>query len=89
MTQAQYDLSHLPCLPPTSPPPPPPCPPAGAHSAVVCNHHGLGGAGATDLASAVVEACASPADFKFLYDVNLSIKVGGLKLCLKQTPASG
>uniref|UniRef100_A0A7S0WIR1 formate--tetrahydrofolate ligase n=1 Tax=Chlamydomonas leiostraca TaxID=1034604 RepID=A0A7S0WIR1_9CHLO len=50
---------------------------AGASAAVICNHHGLGGAGAADLAQAVVEACHSPAvppAFKFLYDVNLPIK---------------
>lgn len=50
-------------------------PAAGAFSAVICNHHGLGGAGATDLAEAVAEACNQPRDFKFLYDVNLPIKV--------------
>ncbi|KAL6747918.1 formate-tetrahydrofolate ligase [Haematococcus lacustris] len=48
---------------------------AGASAAVVCNHHGLGGAGATGLAEAVVEACSS-ADraFRFLYEVDLPIK---------------
>lgn len=50
----------------------------GATAAVICNHHGLGGAGATDLAEAVVSACSSNdrAAFKFLYDVQLPIKVG-------------
>ena len=53
-----------------------PFPPlAGADSAVVCNHHGLGGAGAAHLATAVVEACNKPSEFKFLYDPNLPIKV--------------
>ncbi|GFH18321.1 uncharacterized protein HaLaN_15103, partial [Haematococcus lacustris] len=48
---------------------------AGASAAVVCNHHGLGGAGATGLAEAVVEACSSPdRAFRFLYEVDLPIK---------------
>ncbi|PNW73619.1 hypothetical protein CHLRE_13g566000v5 [Chlamydomonas reinhardtii] len=48
---------------------------AGASAAVICAHHGLGGAGAVDLAEAVVAATAGPKpDFKFLYDVNISIK---------------
>ncbi len=48
----------------------------GASAAVICAHHGLGGAGAVDLANAVVAATAGPKPaFKFLYDVNLSIKV--------------
>ncbi|KXZ51232.1 hypothetical protein GPECTOR_13g719 [Gonium pectorale] len=48
---------------------------AGASAAVICAHHGLGGAGAVDLARAVVDACSGPKpDFRFLYDVNLSIK---------------
>jgi len=50
---------------------------AGAFAAVVTRHHALGGAGAVELARAVVEACAQPTDFKFLYDAELSIKVGG------------
>lgn len=48
---------------------------AGAAAAVTTNHHALGGAGAVGLAEAVVEACSQPSQFKFLYDVNLSIKV--------------
>ena len=47
---------------------------SGADDAVVCNHHGLGGAGAVELAEAVVKASSQASDFKFLYDVNLSIK---------------
>ena len=42
---------------------------------MICNHHGLGGAGATDLAEAVVAACEKPSNFKFLYDASLPIKV--------------
>lgn len=49
---------------------------AGATAAVVTKHHALGGAGAIDLAEAVVKACSGPKpDFQYLYDVNLSIKV--------------
>ena len=33
----------------------------------VCTHFADGGAGATDLARAVVEACDEPSDFRFLY----------------------
>lgn len=47
---------------------------AGASAAVICNHHGLGGAGAAALAEALVGVCTAPPAFKFLYDVNLSIK---------------
>ncbi|GAX83295.1 hypothetical protein CEUSTIGMA_g10721.t1 [Chlamydomonas eustigma] len=47
---------------------------SGADAAVVCNHHGLGGAGATDLAEAVVQACSTKSDFKFLYEPDLPIK---------------
>ena len=62
-----------------TPTPPPTQPPrSGASAAVICAHHGLGGAGAVDLAEAVVAATAGPKpDFKFLYDVNISIKVCG------------
>lgn len=48
---------------------------AGASAAITTNHHALGGAGAVDLAEAVVKACSEKSEFKFLYDVNLSIKV--------------
>lgn len=51
----------------------------GAEAAVICNHHGLGGAGATGLGKAVIEACNRSSNFKFLYDVNLSIKVRFVK----------
>ncbi|KXS12444.1 FTHFS-domain-containing protein [Gonapodya prolifera JEL478] len=49
---------------------------AGAHSAVVCDHWARGGAGAEDLANAVVAASEDPArpEFKFLYDLNLTIE---------------
>eukprot|EP00877_Chromochloris_zofingiensis_P000246 jgi/Chrzof1/10221/Cz04g33040.t1 len=47
---------------------------AGAEAAVVTRHHALGGAGAVELAEAVVAACHKPHDFKFLYDAELPIK---------------
>ncbi len=49
---------------------------AGAYDAVLSNHWAEGGAGAADLAEAVVRACAANDEksFKFLYDLNLSIK---------------
>ena len=40
-------------------------------------HHALGGAGAVDLARAVIAACQQPIDFKFLYPLDLSIKASG------------
>ncbi len=42
---------------------------AGAENAVVSRHWMEGGAGATALAEAVVDACEKPSDFKFLYDL--------------------
>lgn len=50
---------------------------AGAAAAVTTNHHALGGAGALELGEAVIKACAQQSDFSYLYDVGLSIKVGG------------
>ena len=47
---------------------------AGAEDAVMSDHWASGGAGAVDLGQAIVKACEQPSDFKFLYDVNLSIK---------------
>lgn len=49
---------------------------AGAFDAVLSNHWALGGAGAADLAAAVDRACKEndEANFKFLYDVNKTIK---------------
>ena len=48
---------------------------AGATAAVVCDHHARGGAGAADLADAIIAATAGPKPaFKYTYDVNLPIK---------------
>src|SRR5580700_7677835 len=47
---------------------------AGAADAVVSNHWAEGGAGAVNLAKAVVAACEKPANFHFLYPLEMSIK---------------
>jgi formyltetrahydrofolate synthetase len=47
---------------------------AGAEDAVVCTHWMHGGAGAVDLAEAVIKAAEKPTSFKFLYPLDLSIK---------------
>jgi len=47
---------------------------AGAEDAVVSNHWAEGGAGAVDLAKAIVAACEKPGDFHFLYPLEMSIK---------------
>jgi len=41
---------------------------------VVSEHWGKGGAGAEDLAKAVVKACEQPVNFKFLYPLSLSLE---------------
>ncbi len=46
---------------------------AGARVAV-CTHFADGGAGATDLARAVIEACEEPSGFHFLYESSDSLK---------------
>ncbi|KAG6814346.1 hypothetical protein H0H92_010931 [Tricholoma furcatifolium] len=46
----------------------------GADAAVVSNHWAEGGAGARALAEAVIATCEGESDFKFLYDLNLSIE---------------
>ncbi|MCJ7549370.1 MAG: formate--tetrahydrofolate ligase, partial [Anaerolineae bacterium] len=47
---------------------------AGAFDAVVAQHWADGGEGAAELAEAVVRATEAPADFRFLYDLEFSIK---------------
>ena len=47
---------------------------AGAEDAMMTNHWAEGGAGALNLANAVVAACKKPSNFKFLYPLNISIK---------------
>ena len=45
----------------------------GADYAVPANHWAEGGAGAVELAKAVIDACETPSTFKFLYDLNLPL----------------
>lgn len=45
----------------------------GADAAVVSNHWAEGGAGALNLAKALISTCEGPSEFKFLYDLNLPI----------------
>lgn len=47
---------------------------AGATGVAVARHWAEGGAGATELAELVVDACNQPNDFKFLYPVDWPIK---------------
>jgi methylenetetrahydrofolate dehydrogenase (NADP+)/methenyltetrahydrofolate cyclohydrolase/formyltetrahydrofolate synthetase len=47
---------------------------AGAEDAVPCEHWAKGGAGAVDLAHAVMAACEKPSAFQFLYPLDISIK---------------
>lgn len=47
---------------------------AGAEDAVVARHWMDGGDGAKALGDAVIAACEKPSNFKFLYDLDLSIK---------------
>ncbi len=47
---------------------------SGAYGAVVTNHWAEGGDGAKDLAEVVVKACEEEHNFKFLYDLDLSVK---------------
>jgi methylenetetrahydrofolate dehydrogenase (NADP+) / methenyltetrahydrofolate cyclohydrolase / formyltetrahydrofolate synthetase len=46
----------------------------GAADAVICEHWAKGGEGAVDLANAVVKACEQPSDFRFLYELEHTIK---------------
>ncbi|MBN1684441.1 MAG: formate--tetrahydrofolate ligase [Gammaproteobacteria bacterium] len=46
----------------------------GAEDAVIANHWAQGGAGAVELAKAVVAACEKPRHFKLLYPLEASIK---------------
>ncbi|CAG9861900.1 unnamed protein product [Phyllotreta striolata] len=50
------------------------CKASGAFDAVVSKHWALGGAGAVELAEAVVRATAAPSNFGFLYELNRPIK---------------
>jgi methylenetetrahydrofolate dehydrogenase (NADP+)/methenyltetrahydrofolate cyclohydrolase/formyltetrahydrofolate synthetase len=47
---------------------------AGAEDAVMCEHWARGGAGAVELAEAVLAAAEKPSEFNFLYPVDIPIK---------------
>ncbi len=47
---------------------------AGAEDAVMSNHWADGGAGSIALGEAVIAACEQPADFQFLYPLEMGIK---------------
>lgn len=47
---------------------------AGADAAIVSSHWAEGGAGARALAEAVIKICEGTSQFKFLYDLELSIE---------------
>jgi formyltetrahydrofolate synthetase len=47
---------------------------AGAYAAVVSDACARGGAGAVELADAVVDACSVPSDFQYLYPLELSLR---------------
>jgi formyltetrahydrofolate synthetase len=47
---------------------------AGAEAAVMTDHWAQGGAGALALADAVVKACETPKDFRFLYPLDIPIR---------------
>ena len=57
--------------------------------AVMSDHWARGGAGATDLAEAVVAACEEPRDFKLLYPDEMSIKDKIETICRKVYNADG
>lgn len=56
---------------------------------MICEHWAKGGAGAVDLAKAVVGACELPTKFKFLYDLNLSIEQKIETICKEIYGADG
>ncbi|XP_003700207.3 pug C-1-tetrahydrofolate synthase, cytoplasmic isoform X1 [Megachile rotundata] len=47
---------------------------SGAADAIICNHWAEGGAGATQLADAVIAAVNKPSNFKLLYDLDTGIE---------------
>ncbi|XP_048732585.1 C-1-tetrahydrofolate synthase, cytoplasmic-like isoform X1 [Ostrea edulis] len=61
----------------------------GAYDAVICSHWANGGAGAADLANAVEAATSQPSNFKFLYDVKLTIEEKIETICKEIYGADG
>lgn len=49
---------------------------SGAFRAVICNHWAQGGAGAAELADAVIEACNQPSEFRCLIRAVLIFEIG-------------
>ncbi|CAL7948584.1 unnamed protein product [Xylocopa violacea] len=47
---------------------------SGAADAVLCNHWAEGGAGAVELAEAVIAVTSKPSNFKLLYNLNIGIE---------------
>ncbi|MCY2928389.1 MAG: formate--tetrahydrofolate ligase [Planctomycetota bacterium] len=62
---------------------------AGAEDAVLSDHWAHGGAGAVDLAKAVVAACNKPSKFRLLYPDRMSIKDKIETVCKKVYQAAG
>jgi len=62
---------------------------AGAQAAIGSNVWAHGGAGGEELAEAVVEACAQPSDFRYLYDLDAPIKRKIETICTQIYGAAG
>lgn len=62
---------------------------AGAQAAIESNVWARGGAGGEELAQAVVEACAQPSDFRYLYDLDAPIKRKIETICTQIYGADG
>lgn len=62
---------------------------AGAEDAVMSNHWAEAGAGSVKLAEAVMKACDKPTNFKFLYDLDMSIKDKIETICKEIYNAAG
>ncbi len=61
----------------------------GAFDAVVAEHWEKGGAGAVDLAKAVMRAAEQPSEFRFLYDLDQPIKAKIETICREVYGAAG
>ncbi|MGD9108644.1 MAG: formate--tetrahydrofolate ligase [Gammaproteobacteria bacterium] len=62
---------------------------SGAEDAVMSNHWAEAGAGSVKLAEAIIKACEEPTDFKFLYDLDMSIKDKIETICKEIYNAAG
>lgn len=61
----------------------------GADAAIVSSHWAEGGAGARELAAAVIACCETPSNFKFLYDLALPIEEKITTICKEIYGADG